>query len=664
MVHIVPPLVAEAPLADVQPTTAAPTPVALSRIDAADIEQFAAEGAALITEEAPARPVVPPPLPRELAAAPADSVTTSARPGVLITAGAAAAVLAIGVIAWFIAWHLQDDPVPVVAEAVNQPELSETTQRPETASGDDHAVKSPGISGAVQNESVAEPPQANLGNQSTQVARPGESVEDEIARGVDAAGERQAEVDAAAVGEVESPIAKPNASGGPADTAKQPSAQRWARKPAIKLDELPESDLPDPDAIAAQSAGQEAAKTAEQEATSQQEAPPVEPAVRDEVPDAVAPPLRRVAPDKIDVAARLATEIAAIQLRGAPLHTAAETFSDMAGVPVALDVDALRAAGVRVDQPVTLAATSVTIAGALEQALRPPGLEAREQNGCLVVLPMEAGQTRKARYAVDDLVRSGDPPIEDLVEMVRAVVAGRVVAGEGNSPAVTAEKGAILLSAREIEHDRMIELCEKLRVARGRPLRTRFDANRPDPRFDPRRFELATRRAKALDVLARPVTAGVGRGAPLCDVIEFLAGQTGATILMDHAALSAAGLAAQTDARLVAAGEPLETAVARLLEPLSLTMRVVDHKVLEVTTLEAAAQRVYIEFYPVRGTAGRRVLAAGDLEPFREKLLAAAGIAGSNAAIEFDPPSECLIVCASYPEQVRIEQGLRKLDRP
>jgi hypothetical protein len=419
--------------------------------------------------------------------------------------------------------------------------------------------------------------------------------------------------------------------------------------------------VPSGDPVVAQSAGQEAANTVANEEASNsggQAVSPDVPAARDDADNAAAPPLHRVAPSKVDVPARLATPVDSIQLRGAPLHTVAATFADLAGVPVALDVDGLRAAGVGVDQPVNLAATSVTIAAALQQALRPLGLEAREQNGCLQLSPAAAQQTRKSRYAVDDLVRSGDPPLEDLMALVRTILTGPVAAAEENSPELAAEKGAIFLTARQIDHDRMIELCEKLRVARGRPLRTRFDASRPDARFDPRRFELATRRSKALDQLARPVTAGVGRPAPLCDVIDFLAQQTGTTILVDHLALAAANLSAQTESRLVAAGEPLETALARLLNPLELAYRVVDGKVLEITTTDALARRVCIEFYPVRGLAQEQVAS------YAEKLLAAAGIESAKIAIQFDPPSECLIVCASYPAQVRIEQALRKLGRP
>jgi hypothetical protein len=426
------------------------------------------------------------------------------------------------------------------------------------------------------------------------------------------------------------------------------------------LDELPKSELPNADQVVIESAGQEAGEAApdgpQRDPLEQTEQQDERPAV-DAQADPAELPLRRIAPHKIDVSARLSTPIAAIQFRDAPLHKALDAISDLAGVPIRLDVDAMRAAGVRVDQPATFVAESVTIGGALAQGLRPLGLSAREQNGCLTIQPAGADQARKARYAVDDLIRTGDPPIDELVELVRTVVARRPIGGDGNSLAVTAEQGAIFLTAGEIEHDRMIELCEKLRVARGRPLRTRFDANRPDPRFDPRRFELASRRTRSLVVLAKPVTAGVGRGAPLCEVLDFLAGQTGATILVDHGALASVGLAAQTEARLVAAGEPLETVLGRLLEPLDLALVVSDGKVLEITTADAAAQRVCMEFYPVRGLTGDEV------QSFRAKLLAAAGIEDSKAAIEFDPPSECLIVCASSPDQVRLEQALRKLDR-
>jgi hypothetical protein len=668
MVHIVPPLDGANPAGGASPRAADLTPVASSPLGDDIIEQFAAEGVVLISDDAPAPPVAPPPLPRD-PSVPALAFTPVGKSGVLIAAGVVAALLAIGVVAWTLASYLSDDTAPAIAALHDEPAKheQEARQNEPLSSDNTRASESPEPPIPKPDEPAASPlPQANSDSKTTKVTPASESADSDSGLRIEAAGSRPPDTVAATSGESESPIALPDARAKPADADKQPADVRPALKPSLRLDELPRPELPDSDPVVAQSAGQEAGQATDPEAPDdprEQADPKNEPVVAGEGEDSADPPLRRIAPNQVDVPARLAAPIAAIQFRDAPLHETMNTISDLAGVPIGLEVDALRAAGVRVERPMTFVAKSVTVADALKQGLHPLGLTAREQNGSLQVLPADAGQTRKARYAVDDLVRSGDPPIDDLVEIVRAVVPGRAIAEDGNSFAVTAENGAIYLTAHEIEHDRMIELCEKLRVARGRPLRTRFDANRPDPRFDPRRFELATRRTKALGVLAKPVTAGVGRPAPLCDVVDFLARQTGATIVVDQAALAAAGLAAETDARLVAAFEPLETSLSRLLAPLGLAFRVVDGKVLEVTTSDATLERVCIEFYALRGFAGG-ALAAGDLEAFREKLLAASGIADSKAAIKFDPASESLIVCASYPEHVRLEQAVRKLNRP
>jgi hypothetical protein len=653
MVHIVPPLAGAAPTGGVTPTPVGSSPAAPLPND---IEQFAAEGASLISD-APASPIVPPPLPAD-ASRPVDLVAPVARPGVVIAAGAVAALLVIGAIAWAVALFLGNDSSPDIAASPDVPvHIEEQPRNDQPRSSDTVSVSvSPAAPISRTDEPAKTFPQASSASQPTDATPP-----------ADAANIRHSDTVVATPDDSGSPLAQPDARENPAGADKPPTDNHTVSKPALKLDELPKSEPADADPVAAQSAGLEAGQAAETEVAGD---PPgqgeaaIEHAVAGESDDPAEPPLRRIAPNKVDVPTRLATPIATIQFRDAPLYKTVDTIADLAGVPIGLDVDALRAAGVRVERPMTFVAKSVAIGGALDEGLRPLGLKVREQNGILQVLPAGAGQTRKARYAVDDLVRSGDPPIDELVEIVRAVVAGPAVTEETNSFAVTAESGAVYLTAGEIEHDRMIELCEKLRVARGRPLRTRFDANRPDPRFDPRRFELATRRTKALDVLARPVTAGIGRPAPLSVVVNFLEKQTGATILVDQAALAAAGLAAGTDARLVADGEPLEAALGRLLEPLGLAFRVVDGKVLEITTSDALAEHVCIEFYPLRGLAGASAAAGGEMETFREKLLAAAAISDSKAAIEFDPSSECLIVCASYPTQVRLEQALRKLARP
>jgi hypothetical protein len=373
-------------------------------------------------------------------------------------------------------------------------------------------------------------------------------------------------------------------------------------------------------------------------------------------------PLRRVAPVNVDVAARLATRIASIEFRDASLHTALAMISRMAGVTISVEIDALYAAGIGIDEPLNVAGDSLSVGQILEQALHPVGLTTRAAQSQLVVAPVNAQQLRKARYAVDDLVRAGDPSINELADIVRPLIAQNESSQDEFGLSVA--DGALVLTATEVVHDRMIELCEKLRVARGRPLRSRFSPDRPDTRFDPRRFELATRQAKAHSILGRPITAGIGRAAPLCDVVSHLAEQSSATILVDGAALGEAGLSVQTEARLTAAGESLEAAIDRLLEPLKLAYRVVDENVIEITTPKAINERPCLEFYPIRGLISGKAPSPEEVESLREKLLKTAGIAGDAVVLFFDPPSQCFMVSAPYPNQVRLARALNELSRP
>ncbi|MEX2140754.1 MAG: hypothetical protein WD894_15940 [Pirellulales bacterium] len=678
MVQVVPPLEGEAATTPV--TTAAivasmkqSAVEALPIPEAESIDQIAAHAVALVS--GPPLERSPPPLPELSSIAPLEGVRWSAgirgAPWIAIAGGlAAAAIVAAGT--W---WYLFNaDPAQNVAEtklvdastvepleAPNSDAVTEepaADERPESEAGnpgtaieeprDDQTLdqsSTPGgplpASSPVENATASEPVVIEA---ATSQQRDLPDQESEIEQ-------LPANVDAATGGEPAVPLVSPPPT----------SDARVARKPSLVLEDLPATLLQATNPASVLSTGE---APANEPLDPEKRSHPPEQALPDVPPQAAEPALRRIAPAKVDVRARLGTTIAGVEFRDAPLHEAVETISHLAGVTISLNVDALAAAGVGIREPVSVTGTSLTVGALLEQALRPVGLKAIEEQGQLVISPISAEQPRKARYAVDDLVRSGDPPIEELAGMVRALIGRRVGMPVEKEPELTVTAGAINVSAAELEHDRLIELCEKLRVARGRPLRSRFSADRPDARFDPRRFELATRRAKAQAVLGRQITAGIGRPAPLCDVVAYLAQQSDITILIDGPALAAAGLAVETEARLVAASESLELVLERLLEPLGLVYRVLGDKVIEITTPKAVAARPCIEFYPVRGVFQGEASAADDFEGYRETLLADAGVESSAAVVVFDRPSKCLLVLAAYPEQVRLERALRKTDRP
>jgi hypothetical protein len=81
----------------------------------------------------------------------------------------------------------------------------------------------------------------------------------------------------------------------------------------------------------------------------------------------------------------------------------------------------------------------------------------------------------------------------------------------------------------------------------------------------------------------------------------------------------------------------------------------VDANTLQITSQKAVAARLEVEFYPV----GKRLAgqpAAALVEQIRSTVHGAAwGARGATAAVEFDPPSQCLIVLQTQSAQAAIE---------
>jgi hypothetical protein len=665
MVHVVPPMDHSEGVLDERavsmaviaapPPAAQPTPV---------VVEFADEAAAFLPA-APANvsPIgpTPPPLPKSYTADASVAAGEASARGVIWFAASAAAALCAVAIAWA-AWVYFDRPPSVALQDTNRAELEKGTGQPDPPAANQSDTAADVVAGEPElkdAESKGEAPAVNQNTEALPQANDELKIDDSAALQNGEPAQPAPNIVGSGPPKADEASAEPSRD---IPTAEESASakEQTARKPSLQIDEIPSSPPPDEPAPV-ESAGQEAADAAEPDAV---EAAPAArlPADAPEAGVDGDPPLQRTAPRQVDVAAQLDISLAAANFKRVPLYGLVQTLSDLAGTTISIDADALRTRGIKVDQHVTVVAESpTTIEELLEQAIAPLGLAAHVEQGQLLIAPAASAAARKARYAVDDLVRDGDPPLDDLARMIQTLVAGPHRRDQPKFELEIAE-GAIFLSGSEAVHDRMIELCEKLRVARGRPLRTRYSVARPDPRFDPRRFELASRRAKAQRLLERRVTAGIGQPATLRQIAAWLAEQSDAIVLLDGPSLAVAGLSVDTQARLRAADEPLAVALARLVEPLGLVFRVVDEGVLEITTPAAAAGRSHVEFYPVRGLLAGSPADGAAADGVREKLFSAAGIDDASAAAVFDAASQCLIVSATYADHARLEQALRLPD--
>jgi predicted RNA-binding Zn-ribbon protein involved in translation (DUF1610 family) len=366
-------------------------------------------------------------------------------------------------------------------------------------------------------------------------------------------------------------------------------------------------------------------------------------------------PLPRPAPRNVDVAGRLADPIVEIEFTSVPLVEFLEFMSDLSTIPITLEPEALAFRRLSPTSPVSVRETDTTVEGVLLAALAPLKLGYVANDGHLLVTGSSAGESRlrTIKHPVEDLSR-GDP--EQLAELGRQIE--RLVAPEswktaGGEGSIDASNGGLSITQTEAVHYRVIAFCETLRLSRGMPQRTRFDA----ALFQPQAPQQAAR-----EKLAAPVTLNYRHPTKLTAILAAFGKATGVTILVDWQAAAHAGWSPDAKGSVVADNGPLREALARLLAPMDLTYRIVDGSTLEVTTPEKLRTRIETAFYPVRdlvdGKPGETAMLA--------RLEAELGehVAERRGAFHFDPTSKYLIAAFPQSQQAELAALLESMRTP
>jgi hypothetical protein len=361
----------------------------------------------------------------------------------------------------------------------------------------------------------------------------------------------------------------------------------------------------------------------------------------------------RPAPSRVDVEARLSDEIPLIEFRSLPLDELLDFLSQLSTIPITLDPEAVLRAGLEPDHPIAVREQDTSVGSVLGNVLESCGLAFRVTPGQLRVVKAgsEKGRLRRVRLDVSDL--GGDDPqrIAALADLIRNMIGGGDWQETEDGIAVTRTEDAVILTHNEKSVFRAVELCEKLRVVRGLPTRSRYPA---------RLFETQTRYSQAAAILAKPIRMNFSRPTPLDEILSRLESATGATILVDWEDLAAAHWAPPAATTMLADEVPLEESLDRLLRPMDLAYRVVDADTLQVTTPHALYAHAELEVYPVEDLVGERA----DGQALVERIQRALGTGlfrGSNAigAIQIDEPSGCLIARLPQPHQQRMKKILQ-----
>jgi hypothetical protein len=363
-------------------------------------------------------------------------------------------------------------------------------------------------------------------------------------------------------------------------------------------------------------------------------------------PRPIRPSVEKVPPKAVDVETHLTDPLAGINYRAIPLARLVADLSQLSTIPISLDADALAELNVAPDVPITLRTKETTVAGVLEEALGPLGLSYSIVGHQLIISRLQQGELRRVRYAVSDLAGETAASTAAFSGLVQAIVDPAAWKQAGGKATGQWIDGALVVTAGESTHAQLLVFCEKLRVARKLPLRSKID---------PARFRLEPRTTAAAAMLAEPVTANFGRPESLARILSYLRGTTQLTMLVDQAALAEQRTSIDMEGTLVADHQPLGQSLTALLDPMELTWRVVGPRAIEITTPQAAARHGEVEFYP----AGEMAADAGGeaLVARIDRELAAAADPDPQVprpVIRFDAKSRELVVRASQSVQLRL----------
>ena len=355
---------------------------------------------------------------------------------------------------------------------------------------------------------------------------------------------------------------------------------------------------------------------------------------------------------QIDVAARLADSLPGVQFKRVPLADFCDFLSRLSTVPITLDVDALAAAGVRVNDPVSVSAADTTVGAALDAGISKYGL-VHVIEGQQLIITSTAGQSdalTTARYDVHDLAPEGREETDRLALQVARYVAPATWHDRGGKAHVESADGELIVEQTPLAQRSVTAFLDKLRQARG--LVAKGTSRQEDA-------ALKTRYGRAKATLDKVVTANFAIETPMADVLAWLGRSTGARILIDEASLWETGSWPRIPATVVADHQPLHEVLTALLGPAGMTYRVVDERTIQVFAIRAAAERYEFEVYPVRDLLAGRLDSKELLARLREQFDPATWTeGGGSGAIDIDASGKFLLVLQSPEAQVRLENLL------
>jgi hypothetical protein len=345
-----------------------------------------------------------------------------------------------------------------------------------------------------------------------------------------------------------------------------------------------------------------------------------------------------------DIPVQLALEIESLEFTSMPLARFIETLSELSGLPITLDPAALELAGSSARGEVTVSARDATLGELLQEALRKSRLSFVETDGHVIVALADAGRRSSREFDFGDLVDKDASDAAGVAKLIQTFVSPRSWDASGGDATIQVNGSKLRIEQWKAVHHEMLLFCERLRLARGLPRKSKYPAELLT--IDSPYSKINTR-------LAEKTTFTFLAWTRLADVLRHWQESSGITMLADWHRIADTELGPSTPLACSAIDRSWEDVLDESLEPLGLAWWAVDGSTIQITSREALSEINRVEFYeipkPVRDqfTNGSALLEALEAELVEQVGPEAA--ATEQLQMQLDKPSRRLIVRGTPP---------------
>lgn len=285
---------------------------------------------------------------------------------------------------------------------------------------------------------------------------------------------------------------------------------------------------------------------------------------------------------------QLQLELPRLSVQKMPLMDFLMLASSLSAVPISVDPSELLMAGLSPGKTVSLDAEKIGLEDALERVLEPLHLEATVAGSQVVIQRQDAELVRTVDYPIDDLV--GDKTtVEMFAKWIEQLIASDTWKSVGGSGTVTASAGSLRVEQSQAVQYQVLFLLERIRLAKGLPLRSRFPA---------RLLSDKPLLAGIADRLAAPTTFTFSHETPLAEVFRYWQSEMGMPVFVDWPALASANVWPESRVTCTVANQPWHSALDAVLTPLSLGWRAVPGGAIQITTASVVNTDPQWEIFP------------------------------------------------------------------